>query len=176
MLATPAENGPWVRDAVVGDVAAICRFGDRHIRDHYAPIIGPGPAQAQVERWWNAEHIGAAVRAGRVVVAESEGEVVGVGQRGMAGSEHVIYKLYVDPAFRGRGVGPRLVAGLVAQLPAGVGRLAVEHFAGNTRAGAFYEREGFAVERVEPGPTDALAVVWRARRWAPHDGQGARQA
>jgi hypothetical protein len=32
---------------------------------------------------------------------------------------------------------------------------------GNERAGAFYEREGFTVESIEPGPADnpALGVV-----------------
>lgn len=44
-------------------------------------------------------------------------------------------------------------------------RLRIEHFAANERAGAFYEREGFTVERIEPSPTGdpALAQVWRAR-------------
>ena len=39
----------------------------------------------------------------------------------------------------------------------------------NERAGAFYEREGFAVERIESSATEdpALGVVWRARHLAP---------
>jgi len=38
----------------------------------------------------------------------------------------------------------------------------------NERAGAFYEREGFTVQRIEPGHTGnpALGVVWRARHLA----------
>ena len=36
-------------------------------------------------------------------------------------------------------------------------------FAANVRAGAFYEHEDFIVERIEPGPTAALGVVWRVR-------------
>ena len=77
----------------------------------------------------------------------------------------MIYKLYVHPEFRSLGVGPRLINTLIRQLPADAGRLHVEHFAANQRAGAFYEREGFLVERIEPGPigVPALAVVWRAR-------------
>jgi hypothetical protein len=36
----------------------------------------------------------------------------------------------------------------------------------NERAGAFYEREGFTVQRIEPGDSanPALGVVWRARQ------------
>jgi len=155
-----------VRDAVPADVAAICRFGERFIEDHYAPIIGPEAAAAQVRDWWNAETIAAAVDAGLVVVAEGEGEILGVAQRGRHGDDHVVYKLYVHPRHRGRGIGPRMLDALIAQLPPGTDRLYIEHFAGNVRAAAFYEREGYHVARREPSPTGdpALAVVWRVRR------------
>ncbi len=154
-----------VRPAGPDDVAAIRRFGETHVRAHYAPLIGAAAADAQVRDWWNETHVGAAVAAGLVVVAEAGGELLGVGQRGRNGAEHVVYKLYVHPGQRGRGLGPRLLDALAAQLPAGAGRLYIEHFAANERAGAFYEREGFAVERIEPSPTGdpALAVVWRAK-------------
>jgi hypothetical protein len=43
---------PAVRDAA-DDVAAICRFGEAHIRSHYASLIGAEAADAQVGNWWN---------------------------------------------------------------------------------------------------------------------------
>ena len=151
-----------VRTADSGDVEAICRFGETHIPPHYAPLIGPEAAAAQVRDWWNETHIGAAVAAGLIVVAVDNHQLVGVGQR----ADNVIYKLYVHPAHRSRGLGPRLLAALVDRLPAGTDRVRIEHFAANERAAAFYEREGFTVERIEPSPTGnpALAIVWRARR------------
>ncbi|MFI2753854.1 GNAT family N-acetyltransferase [Cellulomonas sp. P22] len=154
-----------VRSAERADVAAICQFGEAHIRPHYTPLIGARAADAQVRAWWSQVQIDAAVSEGLVVVAEVDGQVVGVGQRGLSGADQVIYKLYVDPQRRGRGVGPRLVEALIQQLPSGSVRLCVEHFAANERAGSFYEREGFTTERVEPNPTGdrALDVVWRAR-------------
>jgi GNAT superfamily N-acetyltransferase len=160
---------PLVRNARGDDVAAICRFGEAHIRPHYAPLIGVEAAEAQVRAWWNEAHVGTAVAGGLVVVAEADGELVGVGQRGRNGPDHVVYKLYVDPQYRGRGVGPRLLDALIRRLPADVDRLYIEHVAANERAGAFYEREGFAVERVESSATGdpALAQVWRVRRLAP---------
>jgi ribosomal protein S18 acetylase RimI-like enzyme len=81
----------------------------------------------------------------------------------------VVYKLYVHPRHRGHGLGVRLLDALIHQLPADADRLCIEHFVANDRAGAFYEREGFTVERIEPGPGDnpALGVVWRARPLAP---------
>ncbi|WP_028045337.1 GNAT family N-acetyltransferase [Cellulomonas sp. URHE0023] len=163
----------WVtRLADGGDVGPICAFGATHIRPHYTPLIGAGAADLQVTRWWSVEQIGTAVSQGRIVVAEAEAGdgVVGVAQRGWDGADHVIYKLYVDPACRGQGLGPRLIAAVVGQLPPDARRLCVEHFAGNVRAGAFYEREGFAVERVERDADDpALDVVWRARDLAPDE-------
>lgn len=163
---------PVIRDAVAQDVPAICRFGEVHIPAHYTPLIGEGPADEQVRRWWNETYIAAGVAGGQVVVADDRGELVGVGQRGRHGPDHVIYKLYVHPDNRGRGIGPLLIAGLVRQLPAGTERIYVDQFAGNARAGVFYEREGFTVDRIEPGPTDALAVVWRVRDLGPREGVG----
>ncbi len=161
-----SRSEPLVRDAEHDDVAAICRFGEAHIRPHYAPLIGAEAADEQVRRWWNETHVGAAVAEGLVVVAEADGQLVGVGQRGRRGADHVVYKLYVHPQHRGRGLGPLVLDALTRQLPADADRLYIEHFVANERAGAFYERAGFTVVRIESSPTDdpALGVVWRARR------------
>lgn len=160
-----ARIEPVVRNAGHDDVVAICRFGEAHIRPHYAPLIGAVAAEEQVHRWWNEKHIGAAVAGGLIVVAEADGQLVGVGQRGRRGDDHVVYKLYVHPQHRGRGLGSRLLDALIRQLPANVDRLCIEHFVANERAGAFYKREGFTVERIESSPTrdPALGVVWRVR-------------
>jgi ribosomal protein S18 acetylase RimI-like enzyme len=163
-----ASAGPVVRNAEAEDVAAICRFGETVIRPHYQPLIGAEAADQQVRRWWNETEIGAAVRGGFVVVAETDGQLVGVGQRGLRGTDHVVYKLYVHPQYRDRGLGPLLLDALIRQLPADTDRLYVEHFAANERAGEFYEREGFTVQPIESGPAEnpALAIVWRVRRLA----------
>jgi GNAT superfamily N-acetyltransferase len=164
-----SQSEPLVREAGADDVPAICRFGEAHIRAHYAPLIGADAAEEQVRQWWNAAHIGAAVARRSVVVAETDGLVVAVGQRGRNGADHVIYKLYVHPGYRGRGLGPQVLAALIRQLPGDADRLYIEHFEANERAGAFYEREGFTVQRIEPSPTQdpALAVVWRVRPVRP---------
>ncbi len=166
----PSRTEPVVRDAGHDDVAAICRFGEAHIRPHYSPLIGADAADQQVRKWWNETQIGAAVTDGMMVVAEADGQLVGVGQRGRRGADHVVYKLYVHPEHRGRGLGPQLLDALIRRLPADADRLYIEHFVGNERAGKFYEREGFIVERIEASPTDdaALGVVWR-RNLAPFE-------
>ena len=86
-------------------------------------------------------------------------------ETGTYGDDQVIWKLYLAPAVRGRGLGVELLDRAVAVLPAGTDHVLVEHFAGNLQAGAFYEREGFAVVETEPpesGDPNA-AVVWRRR-------------
>lgn len=153
-----------IRDAVGDDVRRICAFGAVHIPPHYAPLIGAVAAERQVSRWWGEAQIEPAVSGGLVVVAEERGRLVGVVQRGRHGADHVLYKLYVDPRRRGLGLGPCLIEAVIRRLPPDARRLSVEHFASNTRAGAFYEREGFVVERVErSGTSSALDVVWRVR-------------
>ena len=163
------SDQPIVRNAHHDDVAAICRFGETHIPDHYTPLVGTAAAADQVRTWWNEAHISAAVADNLLVVAQAGKELVGVAQRGRRGTDHVVYKLYLHPSHRGRGLGPRLLAALTAQLPTTANRLYIEHFAANKRAGAFYEREGFVVEQVESSPTGnpALATVWRSRPLNP---------
>lgn len=151
-----------VRDALLGDVAAICGFGAAHIPAHYGPLIGQAAARAQVERWWNPERVSRAVEAGQVAIAEAGDEVIGVAERGEWEGQPVVWKLYVHPDHRGNGIGPKLLQALIEQLPAGTDRLQVEHFEVNRRAGAFYEREGFVHIRTESNPAEpVMAVVWR---------------
>ena len=147
------------------DVVAIRDFGEAHIRDHYAPLIGVEAADAQVRTWWNDEHLTSAITGGTVIVARDRSRVVGVAQWGRLGADPVIYKLYVHPEFRGGGLGPQLIARLIDDLPADAERVFVEHVAANERAAAFYEREGFAVERVDQhvSGSPALDQVWRVR-------------
>ncbi len=134
------------------------------MRAHYAPLIGDDAAAQQVSNWWSQTQTEAGVAGGLVVIAEAAGGVIGVAQRGRNGADHVLYKLYLDPARRGHGLGPALIEAVIQRLPAATSRLCVEHFAGNVRAAAFYERERFFVERVAKSDGDsALDVVWRAR-------------
>lgn len=151
-----------IRDAVPADVDAICDFGAAHIRDHYRPLIGEKAAQAQVDVWWSHERISQTVASGRVAVAEDGGEILGVAEWGEWDARPVVWKLYVHPELRGEGLGPRLLRKVIDQLSPGTKRLQVEHFAGNERAGRFYDRLGFIHLRTEHHASDpALDVVWR---------------
>ncbi|WP_394359585.1 GNAT family N-acetyltransferase [Amycolatopsis sp. SB7-3] len=149
------ESGPIVRDADRDDVMAVCRFGEEHVRAH-APLIGDEEAARQVRMWWNTTNIAGAVALGAVVIAEDDGRLAGVGQRDLEGGEPVIRKLYTLPRYRG--LDSRLLEVLIGRSAADTGRVYAEHPVADERAGAFFEREGFTVERIEPG-----GVVRRVR-------------
>ncbi|UIO98821.1 GNAT family N-acetyltransferase [Halobaculum sp. CBA1158] len=62
----------------------------------------------------------------------------------------VVHNLYVRPAYRGDGVGSRLLArGEAALVDAGADAVALEAMADNERARRFYRRNGYEPHRVE---------------------------
>jgi GNAT superfamily N-acetyltransferase len=153
-----------VRVASPADLEGICEFGATHIPRHYGPLLGSAAAQAQVDKWWNRDHMSQAVAEGRVVVAEEEAVVIGVGEWSLFEGVPVIWKLYVHPVHRDKGIGPQLINAIIDDLPDEMERIQVEHFAVNRRAGAFYEREGFSEIRTVENPTNpTMNVVWRER-------------
>lgn len=59
-------------------------------------------------------------------------------------ADGALYGMWVDPGFRGAGIGRALVDAVIAQARAGDKRRVVLHVvAGNDRAGRLYERAGF---------------------------------
>lgn len=152
-----------VRLATSGDVDAICEFGAMHIPEHYGPLLGAEAAQAQVDDWWIRERFVPAADDGRIVVATDGDDIVAVGEWSLFEGNPVIWKLYVHPSYRGRGIGPRLIAAIVDHLPDDADRVQVEHFSVNERASAFYEREGFRELRTIAHSNPVMNVVWRER-------------
>lgn len=156
------------RAAEEADVAAVCAFGEAYIRPHYEPLIGVAAAERQVRDWWNARVIDRAVADRAIIVAESRDGLIGVAQFSAGAQPPTVYKLYVHPAWRGRGVGSILLDAVIRSLPADTTRIAVEHFAANERAGSFYDREGFVIDHVSEDRSGdpALAIVWRIKTLA----------
>lgn len=153
-----------IRRADRTDLDAVVGFGAAVVPPHYAPIIGEAAARQQVEAWWTPERLGVAADGSRLFVAELDGTVVGVAERGEWDGDPVIWKLYVHPDHRGKRIGVALLDAVVADV-ADRRRVLLEHMAGNTRAAAFYEREGFRHLRTDPAPNGdpAAATVWRVR-------------
>lgn len=151
------------RPATATDIPAIVAFGEKVIPQHYAPILGEKAARAQLD-WWTSERFGAAIAAGRVQVATAEEELLGVVETGTVAGEQVVWKLYVTPSARGNGLGVKLIDLAISSLPDKTDRLLTEHFAGNTEAARFYEREGFTIISTDTNLANPNAsVVWRCR-------------
>lgn len=162
MSASPPAD---VRVARESDTDAVCAFGSRHIVDFYAPILGTDAARSQVETWWSDAAIRPAIAAGGVVVAERNDQIVGVAQVDVSMTPPMVWKLYVDPALRGQGLGPRLLDAVRSLLPPDATTVGIEHFTANVRAGHFYEREGFVVDRIEEAASGdpRHRVTWRVK-------------
>ena len=156
--------GVTIRNAGSEDVDAIVAFGSAVVPPYYAPILGDRAAQAQLD-WWTRDRIAPAVQAGRVHVVVDHA-LVGVCQTGELAGEQVIWKMYLAAGYRGRSHGVQLLHHAISALPDGTDHVNVEHFAGNTGAARFYEREGFRVIRTDAPPSGELrssAIVWRRR-------------
>lgn len=94
--------------------------------------------------------------------AEHESEIIAVSEWGFYDENPVVWKLYVHPEHRSKGVGPQLQRNIIDDLPSGTAALQVEHFTANKRAGAFYEREGFReLRKVEDDTNPSVSVIWR---------------
>lgn len=153
-----------IRTAEPGDVDEVVAFGSLVVTQHYTPILGEDAANRQLA-WWGHGRITQAVEAGRVQVVVVDDRIEGVAETGEMAGEQVIWKLYLTPAHRGRSLGVDLLHRAIAGLPPGTDHVLVEHFAGNGRAGSFYQREGFEVVDTKPDSSGnpSATVVWRRR-------------
>jgi GNAT superfamily N-acetyltransferase len=147
-VSEPATTGSAVREAGAGDVEAVASA----VAALLAELGGRSPERADIE---------AEVRAllddpagSSVLISEADGKLVGVLSASWQRAIHVpgiyatIQDLWVDEAWRSRGVGAELVEAIASQARTrGVGRLEVglprETFAAIASTESFYERNGF---------------------------------
>lgn len=137
-----------VREAGAEDVAAVAGAVEALLVE----LGGRRPERAALEAEVRA--LLADPEAGSVLVAEADGELVGVLSASWQRAIHVpgvyatIQDLWVDEAWRSRGVGAELVEAIASQARRrGVGRLEVglprETFAAIASTESFYKRNGF---------------------------------
>lgn len=141
-----------------GDVAAVAALEERIFLEPWSAATLAAEAAGSDRRY---------------LVAEAGGAVAGYGGLMVVGDEAHVMNLAVAPEHRGRGLGTRLLLGLVeAALDAGVRHLTLEVRVSNEAARSLYRRFGFEPAGVRPGyyrGEDALVM------WAMDvDGAGAR--
>lgn len=127
--------GITIREYADGDWDALCRVHDRARPDELAGSCDPR-AFVPLAEDATADDLGRS----RKWVARAGERVVGfVGADG----EYLSW-LYVDPEYYGRGIGRRLLRRALAAIGPGARTIVL---AGNARARALYESEGFAAAR-----------------------------
>ena len=133
-----------IRDAALGDAAAICRIYNQGIQDRVATLETEERTPAEREGWLRG-------RGPRhpVLVVEADDGVVGWGSLNAFNPrrayDHVAdFSLYVDRAWRGRGVGRRLLDALIARArELGYHKLVLSAFPWNQGGVTVYRRAGF---------------------------------
>jgi len=144
----PLATQSTVREAEAGDVEGVASA----IESLLAELGGRSPERAEIEAETRALLEDPA--GGSVLIAEADGEIVGVLSASWQRAIHVpgiyatIQDLWVDGAWRSRGVGAELVEAIASQARRrGVGRLEVglprETFAAIASTESFYRRNGF---------------------------------
>jgi N-acetylglutamate synthase-like GNAT family acetyltransferase len=149
-----------VRAATAGDVPALRAVGVAAWEAASAGILPPAEVANGIAEFFNEYSLSAAVRSGRMLVAERDGTVVGLLEHDRpAPGRAVIWKVCVEPAAQGCGVGRALVERYLATADAP--RVEVEHDPRAAAAGAFFERLGFVPFETGTG------TVRRVRRARP---------
>jgi ribosomal protein S18 acetylase RimI-like enzyme len=147
-----------VRRATTEDVSAIERVAEVAWQRDYPDVLSREIAVDGVHEWYDEgaisselDHTDAAV-----LVAETDGGVVGFAHAAWTGSEGSVIRVYVDPEHRGRAVGSALLETAVATLfEQGVDVVRAMVLADNEPGQAFYRSHGF--RRVEGSRETVIA-------------------
>jgi GNAT superfamily N-acetyltransferase len=144
----PATRQASVREPGAGDVEGVATAVGRLLEE----LGGRMPSRPQMEA--EVQALLDDPQGGSVLIAEADGEIVGVLTASWQRAIHVpgvyatVQDLWVDEAWRSRGVGAELVEAIASQARArGVSRLEVglprETFAAIASTESFYKRNGF---------------------------------
>jgi L-amino acid N-acyltransferase YncA len=133
-----------VRPATADDVTAICEIYNQGIEDRLATLETELRMPEERQQW-----MGARSERHPVIVAEHEGRITGWGSLNVFNARpayrHVAdFSVYVERAWRGKGVGRVLLERLVELgRELGYHKLVLSAFPFNTAGVALYERLGF---------------------------------
>ena len=138
------STAPALRPARASDAGAICHIYNQGIEDRVATLETELRTTEERIQWL-------AARGPRhpVIVAESEGAIVGWGSLNVFNArpayQHVAdLSVYVERGWRGRGVGHRLLEGLIERARAiGYHKIVLSTFPTNAAGVRLYERLGF---------------------------------
>jgi ribosomal protein S18 acetylase RimI-like enzyme len=149
-----------VRVADGNDLVAVLDVGRRTWPVTYGPIAGEDYVAMGLAKWWTEDATIPLIRAGRVTVAELDGEVVGIAAVGPHEKHLVLWKLYVLPEHQGKAIGSALMDSVVARAVGEYSEIRLSYLDGNTSAEAFYRNKGFIEIGRECGGEGLPENVW----------------
>jgi len=149
-----------IRAADGNDLLAVLDVGHRTWPVTYAPIAGEEYVAMGLAKWWTKDATIPAIRAGRVTVAEVDGEVVGIASVGPHEGHLALWKLYVLPEYQGRGIGSALLDSVVARAREDYPQIRLSYLDGNTSAEGFYRSRGFVEIGRESGGDGIPESIW----------------
>jgi len=149
-----------IRAADRGDLAAVLDVGHRTWPATYGPIAGDEYVAMGLAKWWTEDATTPAIRAGRVTVAEIDGEVVGIATVGTHENHLVLWKLYVLPEHQGTGIGSALLESVVARATGDYPQIRLSYLVGNASAEGFYRSKGFVEIGRESSGKGIPESVW----------------
>lgn len=143
-----------VREAERGDIGDIRRVAHESWEADYPEIMTRETIDESVDEWYSVKRLEEGIDSSDalLLVAESDGGVVGFSHSVWTDEEGDILRLYVTPEHRRAGVGTLLLERTRDELlDHGVDRIVAMVLAANDEGNAFYEAFGF--ERVDEGET-----------------------
>ena len=149
-----------IRAADGNDLLAVLDVGHRTWPVTYGPIAGEDYVAMGLAKWWTKDATIPAIRAGRVTVAEVDGEVVGIASVGPHENHLALWKLYVLPEHQGRGIGSALLDSVVARATEDYPQIRLSYLDGNTSAEGFYRSRGFVEIGRESGGDGIPESIW----------------
>ncbi|WP_238384658.1 GNAT family N-acetyltransferase [Segeticoccus rhizosphaerae] len=154
------EDSVVIRGATGDDLQGVLSVGHRTWPATYYSIAGEDYVQAGLAKWWSADATIPAIRAGRVTVAELDGEIVGMASVGPGKHHLVLWKLYVLPEHQAKGVGSRLIEAVMAKAAEDHDEIQLSYIDGNTDAERFYRAKGFVEFTREAGGGGVPDDIW----------------
>ncbi|MEM7111174.1 MAG: GNAT family N-acetyltransferase [Chloroflexota bacterium] len=138
-----------IRDAIPSDIPSLVDFGVRVGEDTYLKtgFLPAAYVRGPQRTYWTAEYLQGVIEGDKsllLVVFDGESLIGMTEVERLSPDEAVMWKLYVQHADHGEGIGSRLLDEIIERLPSDVRWLKTEYYDSNISAAQFYKAKGFA--------------------------------
>jgi len=143
------------RAANQADIASIRTFGERVVVQTYLSLTSAHYVADLLDRWWSEEYFQRVIASPHhllILMEDEQGNVIGFSEAQVEDSRCIVWKLYVDADWRGKGIGSRLLYELEQRLPPHIETMMTKFLSKNSAAGLFYRKRGFMFDHLEKDP------------------------